>query len=416
MEKRVVITGMGAVTPIGNSVEDYWNGLANGVNGIDVITAFDVENSEVKLAAEVKDFDPKLYMDPKEARRMDRYCQLAMAGAKEAMESSGIDLEKIDHNRFGVIVGSGIGGLNTLEKEHVKLLEKGPKRVNPLLIPMIISNMAAGNIAIKYGAKGVCTNIVTACATGSQCIGDAYRSIKHGYSDLILAGGAESSITPLAIAGFANLTALSKSTDKDRASIPFDKERNGFVMGEGAGIVLLEELEHALKRGAKILAEVVGYGSTCDAYHMTSPAVDGEGAARSMQLSIEEAGIEASQVSYINAHGTSTPYNDKFETLAVKTVFGEAAYKIPISSTKSMTGHLLGASGAIETIACIKAITEDFIPPTIGYQVPDEDCDLDIVPNVGRKATVTYAMTNSFGFGGHNATLLLKKYQDECQR
>lgn len=416
MEKRVVITGMGAVTPIGNSVEDYWNGLANGVNGIDVITAFDVENSEVKLAAEVKDFDPKLYMDPKEARRMDRYCQLAMAGAKEAMESSGIDLEKIDHNRFGVIVGSGIGGLNTLEKEHVKLLEKGPKRVNPLLIPMIISNMAAGNIAIKYGAKGVCTNIVTACATGSQCIGDAYRSIKHGYSDLILAGGAESSITPLAIAGFANLTALSKSTDKDRASIPFDKERNGFVMGEGAGIVVLEELEHALKRGAKILAEVVGYGSTCDAYHMTSPAVDGEGAARSMQLSIEEAGIEASQVSYINAHGTSTPYNDKFETLAVKTVFGEAAYKIPISSTKSMTGHLLGASGAIETIACIKAITEDFIPPTIGYQVPDEDCDLDIVPNVGRKATVTYAMTNSFGFGGHNATLLLKKYQDECQR
>lgn len=411
MERRVVVTGMGAITPIGNSVEEYWNGLANGVNGIDNITAFDVENSDVKLAAEVKNFDPKLYIDPKEARRMDRYCQFAMAGAKEAMEEAGIDLESIDHNRFGVIVGSGIGGLGTLENEHIKMLEKGPKRVNPLLIPMIISNMAAGNIAIKYGAKGVCTNIVTACATGSQCIGDAYRNIKHGYSDIILAGGAEASITPLSIAGFSNLTALSKATDKDRASIPFDKERNGFVMGEGAGIVVLEELEHALKRGAKILAEVVGYGATCDAYHMTSPAVDGEGAARSMQLSIEEAGIKPSQVSYINAHGTSTPYNDKFETLAVKTVFGEDAYKIPMSSTKSMTGHLLGASGAIETVACIKAIVEDFIPPTIGYQVPDEDCDLDIVPNVGRKANVEYAMTNSFGFGGHNATLLLKKYQ-----
>lgn len=411
MERRVVVTGMGAITPIGNSVEEYWNGLANGVNGIDTITAFNVENSDVKLAAEVKNFDPKLYIDPKEARRMDRYCQFAMAGAKEAMEEAGIDLENIDHNRFGVIVGSGIGGLGTLENEHIKMLEKGPKRVNPLLIPMIISNMAAGNIAIKYGAKGICTNIVTACATGSQCIGDAYRNIKHGYSDLILAGGAEASITPLSIAGFSNLTALSKATEKDRASIPFDKERNGFVMGEGAGIVVLEELEHALKRGAKILAEVVGYGATCDAYHMTSPAVDGEGAARSMQLSIDEAGIKPSQVSYINAHGTSTPYNDKFETLAVKTVFGENAYKIPMSSTKSMTGHLLGASGAIETVACIKAIVEDFIPPTIGYQVPDEDCDLDIVPNVGRKANVEYAMTNSFGFGGHNATLLLKKYQ-----
>lgn len=412
MENRVVITGMGAVTPIGNSVDEYWKGLMEGVNGIDVITAFDIESYDVKLAAEVKNFEPKEYMDPKEARRMDRFCQFAMASAKEAVESSGLDLDQIDHNRFGVIVGSGIGGINTLEKEHVKLLEKGTKRVNPLLIPMIISNMAAGNIAIKYGAKGVCTNIVTACATGSQCIGDAYRSIKHGYSDIILAGGTESSITPLAIAGFSNLTALSKSQDKDRASIPFDKERNGFVMGEGAGILVLEELEHAKKRGARILAEVVGYGATCDAYHMTSPAVDGEGAARSMQLSLEEAGIKAEQVSYINAHGTSTAYNDKFETLAVKTVFKDAAYKVPISSTKSMTGHLLGASGAIESIACVKAIDEDFIPPTIGYKVPDEDCDLDIVPNVGRKANVEYAMTNSFGFGGHNATLLFKKYMD----
>lgn len=411
MNRRVVITGMGAVTPIGNTVKEYWNGLQEGKNGIDFITAFNLDNCDVKLAAEVKDFEPKERMDPKEARRMDRFCQFAMASAIEAMEQSGIDLEKIDHNRFGVIVGSGVGGINTLENEHIKLLEKGPKRVNPLLIPMNISNMAAGNIAIKFGAKGICTNIVTACSTGSQCIGDAFRNIKHGYADLILAGGAEAAITPLAIAGFMNLTALSKSQDKNRASIPFDKERNGFVMGEGAGILVMEELEHALNRGAHILAEIVGYGATCDAFHMTSPATDGEGAARAMQLCIEEAGILPSQVSYINAHGTSTPYNDKFETMAVKTIFGEeGAYKVPISSTKSMTGHLLGASGAIESIACVKAIEEDFLPPTIGYEVPDEECDLDIVPNVGRKANVEYAMTNSFGFGGHNATLMFKKF------
>lgn len=413
MEKRVVVTGMGAITPLGNSVEEYWNGLKQGKNGIDSITAFDTENYEVKLAAEVKDFDPKQYMDPKEARRMDRFCQFAMASAKEAMDQAAFDLEAIDHDRLGVIVGSGIGGLNTIEKDHQKLLEKGPKRVNPLVIPMIISNMAAGNIAIKYGAKGICTNIVTACATGSQCIGDAYRNIKHGYADVIIAGGAESCVTPLAIAGFTNLTALSKSQDKDRASIPFDKERNGFVLGEGAGALVLEEYEHAVKRGAKILAEVVGYGATCDAYHMTSPAVDGEGAARSMELSMQEAGITPNQVSYINAHGTSTPYNDKFETLAVKKAFGEYAAQVPFSSTKSMTGHLLGASGAIESIACVKAVEEDFIPPTIGYKVPDEDCDLDIVPNVGRSAAVEYAMTNSFGFGGHNATILFKKYKSE---
>lgn len=412
MNRRVVITGMGAITPLGNSVKEYWNGLQEGVNGIDFITAFDITNCDVKLAAEVKNFDPKERIDSKEARRMDRFCQFAMASASEAMEQSGIDLEKIDHNRFGVIVGSGVGGISTLEKEHIKLIEKGPKRVNPLLIPMNISNMAAGNIAIKYRAKGICTNIVTACATGSQCIGDAYRNIKHGYADIILAGGTEASITPLAVAGFMNLTALTKSEDKNRASIPFDLERNGFVMGEGAGILVMEELEHARKRGATILAEVVGYGATCDAYHMTSPATDGEGAARAMQLSIEEAGILPSQVSYINAHGTSTPYNDKFETLAVKKTFGEVAYQVPISSTKSMTGHLLGASGAIESIACVKAIEEDFLPPTIGYQVPDEECDLDIVPNVGRKANVEYAMTNSFGFGGHNATLLFKKYTE----
>ena len=410
MEKRVVITGMGAITPIGKTVDEYWKGIKNGVNGIDIITSFDIENYDVKLAAEVKDFDPKLYMDPKEAKRMDRFCQLAMAAAKEAMESSKLDLDQIDHNRLGVIVGSGIGGFHTFEQEEERLLSKGPKRTNPLTIPMMISNMAAGNIAIKYQAKGICTNIVTACATGNQCIGEAYRNIKYGYSDVIISGGAEACITPLAVAGFTNLTALSKSTDKNRASIPFDKERNGFVMGEGAGILILEELEHAKNRGANILAEVVGYGTTCDAYHMTSPAVDGEGAARAMNLAIEDAKITPKDISYINAHGTSTAYNDKFETLAVKTVFGEDAYHIPVSSTKSMTGHLLGAAGAIEAIICAKAVVEDFIPPTIGYQVEDEDCDLDIVPNEGRNAKVSYAMSNAFGFGGHNATIILKKY------
>lgn len=410
MDRRVVITGMGAITPIGNTVEEFWNGLKNGANGIDTITHFDIESFEVKLAAEVKNFDPKDYMDFKEAKRMDRFAQLAMAATKEAVEHSKLEVEAINQERFGVIVGSGIGGLETLEKEHIKLQNKGPRRVSPLLIPMIISNLAAGNIAIKYGAKGVCTNIVTACATGSQCIGEAFRTIKHGYADVILSGGAEGAITPLAMAGFTSLTALTKSEDKNRASVPFDKERNGFVMGEGAGIVVLEELEHAKARNATILAEVVGYGSTCDAYHMTSPALDGEGAARSMSLALLEAGMKPEDISYINAHGTSTPYNDKLETLAVKNTFGKKAYDIPMSSTKSMTGHLLGASGAIEAIACVKAMENSFIPPTIGLQHPDEDCDLDYVPNVGRAMNVEVAMSNSFGFGGHNATLVIKRW------
>ena len=409
MDKRVVITGMGAITPIGNSVDEYWKSLASGINGIDVITAFDTANFDVKLAAEVKNFDPKLYIDGKEARRLDRFCQFALASAKEAMEASQIDLNQIDHNRFGVIVGTGIGGISTLEKEYSKLIDKGPKRVNPIVVPMIIGNMAAGNIAIQYNAKGICTNVSTACATGTQCIGEAYRNIKHGYSDIILAGGAEASVTEFSVAGFMNLTALSKETNKDRASIPFDQERNGFVMGEGAGILVLEELEHAMKRGAHILAEVVGYGTTCDAYHMTSPAENGEGAARAMQLCLEDAFVRPEEVSYINAHGTSTQYNDKLETLAVKKVFGEAAFNIPISSTKSMTGHLLGAAGAIEAIACVQAMRNSFIPPTINYQIPDKECDLDVVPNVGRSANLEYVMTNSFGFGGHNGTLLLRK-------
>ena len=411
MNRRVVITGMGAITPIGNSVEEFFNNVKAGKCGIDFITSFSTDGFTAKVAAEVKDFDPKKYMDFKEARRMDRFSQFAMAAAKEAIEDSGIQLDQVNRERFGVIVGSGIGGIDNIEKEEQKLLEKGPKRINPLFIPMIITNMAAGNIAIKYGAKGVCTNVVTACATGSHCIGEAFRSIKHGYSDIILAGGTEGSITPLAIAGFTSLTALSTSENPNRASIPFDKERDGFVMGEGAGILLLEEYEHALARGAKIYAEVVGYGATSDAYHITSPAPDGEGAARAMIMAMKEAGITPKEISYINAHGTSTPVNDKYETAAVKTAMREEAYRIPVSSTKSMIGHLLGAAGAVEAVACVKAISDSFIPATIGLSVPDEECDLDYVPGVGREETVSYAMSNSLGFGGHNATLIFKNME-----
>ena len=410
MNRRVVITGLGAVTPIGNTANEYWSNLKNGICGIDEITAFDTTNYDVKLAAEVKDFVAKDRMDFKEARRMDRFSQFAMVSAEEAVKHANLDLDSINKERFGVIVGSGIGGIGSLEKEHTTLENKGPKRVNPLLIPMIISNMAAGNIAIKYGAQGICTNIVTACATGSHCIGDAFRNIKHGYADIMLAGGAESSITPLSIAGFSTLTALSKNPDKTRASIPFDKERDGFVMGEGAGILVIESLEHALNRGANILAEIVGYGATCDAYHMTSPAPGGEGAARAMKLALEEAMVLPEEITYINAHGTSTPYNDKLETEAIKAVFGDYAYKIPVSSTKSMTGHLLGAAGAIEAIACVKAIEDNFVPPTIGYQVKDEECDLDYVPGKGREKELNYVISNSLGFGGHNATLLMKRF------
>jgi 3-oxoacyl-[acyl-carrier-protein] synthase II len=411
LENRVVITGMGAITPIGNDLNTFWNSIKNGECGIDFITAFDTENFTTKLAAEVKNFNPTDYMDFKEAKRMDRFSQLAVAAAKEAVEDSKMDLDSIDRERFGVIVGAGIGGIGTTEAQHTVLSEKGAKRVTPLLIPMIISNMAAGNIAIHFGAKGICTNVVTACATGSHSIGDAFRNIKHGYADVVLAGGTEASITPLSVAGFSSLTALSKSEDPKRASIPFDLERDGFVMGEGAGIVMLESLEHAKARGAKIYGEIVGYGSTCDAYHITSPAPDGEGGARAMKLAINEAGITATDISYINAHGTSTPYNDKFETAAIKTVLGEDAYKVPVSSTKSMTGHLLGAAGAVEAIVCLKAMEEGFIPPTVGLTTPDPECDLDYVPNVGRKSELKYTMSNSLGFGGHNATLVFKRWE-----
>ncbi|WP_409069078.1 beta-ketoacyl-ACP synthase II [Clostridium sp. FAM 1755] len=410
MSKRVVITGMGAITPIGNNVNNFWNSIKEEKVGIDNIKSFDTENFKVKLAAEVKDFNPEEYMDKKESRRLDRFCQFAIAAAQQAVDDSKLDLDKINKEKFGVIVGSGIGGLATIEKEEQKLLEKGPNRVSPLFIPTIISNMAAGNIAIKFGAKAMCSTVVTACATGTNCVGEAFRAIKNGEVDIMLAGGTEASITPIAIAGFTNLTALSKSTDPNRASIPFDKDRDGFVMGEGSGILLLESLEHALDRGAKIYGEVVGYGFTCDAYHMTSPAPGGEGAARAIELAIKEAGINKEEVSYINAHGTSTPYNDKFETEAIKKVFKDYSNSIPISSTKSMIGHLLGAAGAVEAILCAKSLEEGYVPATVGYKVKDEECDLDYVTSGGRNKIINYAMSNSLGFGGHNAVILLKKW------
>lgn len=411
MKKRVVITGLGAVTPLGNNVDDFWNGLKEGTCGIDFISAFDVSEYKAKVAAEVKDFNAKDYMDKKDARRMDRFSQFSIAATKEAIENAEIDLDKINRERIGVIVGSGIGGLGIIESEAQKLQNKGPNRLSPMFIPMAITNMAAGNIAIQFGLKGICSNVVTACASGTNSIGDAFRVIQQGTADVIIAGGAESSIVPTGIAGFTALTALSTSEDPKQASRPFDKNRDGFVMGEGAGIVILEELEHAKARGANILAEIVGYGATCDAYHITSPAPDGEGAARSMKLAIEDAGIKPENISYINAHGTSTPYNDKFETEAIKKVFGEYAYNIPISSTKSMIGHLLGAAGAVEAVACVKSINDQYVHPTVGYTTPDEECDLDYIPGEGRNIDVNYVLSNSLGFGGHNATILIKKYE-----
>lgn len=413
MDNRVVITGLGAITPLGNDVSNFWDNIKAGKCGIDFITEFDLKDFSIKLAGEVKNFNPDEFMDFKQVKRMDRFCQLALAAAKEAVRNSNIDLDSIDKERFGVIVGSGIGGISTIETQHKILNEKGPRRLNPLTIPMIITNMAAGNIAIEFGAQAMCTNVVTACATGNNCIGDAYRYLKHGYADIMLAGGAEASITPLSIAGFAAARTLSTSTDPSRASIPFDAERNGFVMGEGSGIIMLETLDHAKKRNAKIYAEIVGYGATCDAYHITLPAPEGEGGARAMKLAIQEANIEPQQISYINAHGTSTQANDKFETAAIKSVFNDYAYKIPVSSTKSMTGHLLGAAGAIESVISIKALDDSFIPPTIGLVKQDPECDLDYVPNTGRKAELNYVLSNSLGFGGHNATLIFKKWKEE---
>lgn len=413
MERRVVVTGMGALTPIGNNVEEFWKGIKEGKCGIDNITKFDVTDYKVKLAAEIKDLNVEDYMDKRAAKRLDRYSQLAIIATKEAMKDSGITSENTDMNRMGVVVGSGIGGLGTIEEQTKILVNKGHDRISPMYIPMSISNMATGNIAIEIGAKGESFAMVTACATGTHCIGESYRLIKHGYQDVVVAGGAEGSITETAVAGFTNIKALSQATDKTRASIPFDKERSGFVMGEGAGILILEELEHAKKRGAKIYAEVVGYGASSDAYHITSPAPGGEGGARAMISAINDAGIKPENIDYINAHGTSTHLNDSFETAAIKTALGESANKVMVSSTKGNTGHLLGAAGAIEAITCIKAIEDSFVPPTINYKVPDEECDLDIVPNTGKNKEITYAMSNSLGFGGHNSTVILKKYEDQ---
>ena len=412
MERRVVITGLGAITPIGNNAEEFWKGIKEGICGIDEITHFDTTNYKVKLAAEVKGYNAEEHFDKRNAKRLDRYSQFAIVAAKEAWQDSKLDKETENMERVGVILGSGIGGLETIERESSNLFAKGPDRVSPMFIPMSIVNMAAGNVAIELGIKGESISMVTACATGTHCIGESFHMIKHGYQDIVLAGGTEAPITPMGISGFTNIKALSQATDKNRASIPFDKERSGFVMGEGAGVIILEELEHALKRGAKIYAEIVGYGATSDAYHITSPAPGGEGGARAMKIAMTEAGAKPEEITYINAHGTSTHLNDSGETQAIKTALGEeASKKVMVSSTKSHTAHLLGAAGGVEAIVCAKAIEEGFVPATINYKVPDEECDLDIVPNEGRKVDVKYAMSNSLGFGGHNASILLKKYE-----
>ena len=410
MKRRVVVTGLGAVTPIGNNVETFWNGIKEGKVGIGPITKFDTAEYKVKIAAEVKGFSAKEHMDFKAAKRMELFSQYAVAAAKEACADAGLEMEKEDPYRVGVIVGSGIGSLATVEKEYEKILEKGPARVNPLMVPLMISNMAAGNVSIHTGAKGKCTSVVTACASGTNSIGDAFRAIQYGDADVMFAGGSESCICPTGVAGFTALTALTTTEDPLRASIPFDKERSGFVLGEGAGIVVLEELEHAKARGARIYAEVIGYGCTADAFHITSPAEDGSGAQKAMQLAMEEAGIAPEEVDYINAHGTSTHHNDLFETRAVIAAFGEAAHKLKINSTKSMIGHLLGAAGAVEFITCVKSIEEGFIHQTVGTTEADQECTLDYVLGAPVRQEVCCAMSNSLGFGGHNATLLIRKY------
>lgn len=411
MSRRVVVTGLGAITPIGNNVEEFWNGLKEKKVGIGPITYFDTADYKAKLAGEVKDFDPKQHMDPKAAKRMEKFCQFAVCAAKEAIEDAGLNMEQEDPFRVGVSVGSGIGSLQSVEREYSKMLQKGPNRVNPLLVPLMISNMAAGNVSIQFGMKGKCINVVTACATGTHSIGEAFRTIQYGDADVMIAGGTEASITPIGVAGFTALTALSTSEDPMRASIPFDKDRNGFVMGEGAGIVVLESLEHAQARGAKIYAELAGYGATGDAYHITSPAEDGSGAAKAMEMAIADAGLKPEDVDYINAHGTSTHHNDLFETKAIKLALGEHAEKVKINSTKSMVGHLLGAAGGVEFITCVKSIEEGFVHATAGLQEEDPECDLDYTKGEGVSMNVNCALSNSLGFGGHNATLLLKKFE-----
>lgn len=414
MKRRVVVTGLGAVTPIGNTVEEFWNGIREGKLGIGEITKFDTADYKVKLAAEVKGFVAREHMDAKAAKRMEPFAQYAVAAAKEAFLDAGIDMEKEDAYRAGVIVGSGIGSLETVEREYTKIQTKGPGKVHPLMVPLMISNMAAGNISIQLGLKGKCTNVVTACASGTNSIGDAFRAIQYDDADIMLAGGCESCICPTGVAGFTGLTALSVSTDPLRASIPFDKDRGGFVLGEGAGVVVLEELEHARARGARIYAELAGYGSTGDAYHITSPAEDGSGAAKAMALAMEEGGIGPYEVQYINAHGTSTHHNDCFETRAIHLAFGDAAKDVIVNSTKSMIGHLLGAAGGVEFIVCVKSIQDGFIHQTVGSRESDpEECDLNYAFCRPVEKEIKYCLTNSLGFGGHNATLLLRKYEEQ---
>ena len=410
-KRRVVITGMGTVNPLGHNVAESWQAVQEGVCGIDTITLYDPTDRKVKLAAEVKNWDPTTVLDKREVKHMARYAQFAMVAAREAFADSGLEKEKLDLTQCGVIVSSGVGGIGTTEAEQTRGLEKGFDRVNPYYIPEAIANMGAGLIAIDLGFKGMCTCPVTACAGGSNAVGDAFRHIRDGYATVMVCGGAEAAVTPLSIGGFTTMRALHTGEDKNAASVPFDARRSGFVMGEGAGVLVLEELEHAQARGAKILGEVVGYGATCDAYHITAPAPGGAEGAKAMSLALSDAGVAPEEVGYINANGTSTPMNDACETQAIKTAFGDHAYHLAVSSTKSMTGHMLGAAGAVEAVFTAQALMDGFLPATIGYQVPDPECDLDVVPNVGRTAELRYVMSNSLGFGGHNASILLKKWE-----
>lgn len=411
-KRRVVVTGIGTINPIGHNVEETWKSIEEGKCGIAPISLFDTKGMKVTLAGEVKDFDVTKYIDKKEAKKMDRFIQMGMIASHEAMLDSGLDINNIDSHRFGVIVSSGIGGLGSIEKNYQTGEKRGFDRVSPFFIPMTISNLAAGHIAIAYHAQGLCTCPVTACAGGTNAIGDAFRNIRDGYQDVMIAGGCEASVTPLGIGGFTSMKALSDATDPDRASIPFDKERNGFVMGEGAGILILEELEHAIKRGAHIYGEMTGYGVSCDAHHITAPLPNGEGGAYAMQNALDDAGISYDVIDYINAHGTSTHLNDLCETEAIKSVFKEHAYKLAVSSTKGHTGHCLGAAGGIEAVLSVLALKHNFIPPTLNYQVKDEECDLNVVPNIGVKKDLHYVMSNSLGFGGHNASIIFKEYDN----
>jgi 3-oxoacyl-[acyl-carrier-protein] synthase II len=410
---RVVITGLGVISHLGNDIDTFWNHLIQGKSGVSTITRFDTSDFAVKIAAEVKDFNPLDFMNKKDAKRMDRFVQFAVAASKMALEHAGLDMDKVEKERVGTYIGSGIGGLETLEEQHKVMMKRGPRRVSPFFVPMMIANMASGIVSIQIGAKGPNSAAISACATGTHCVGDAFKILQRGDADVMIAGGTEATILPMAVAGFSAMGALSTNNEApEKASRPFDRDRDGFVMGEGAGVLVLETLEHAQKRGANIIAEVVGYGMTADAYHLTSPDPEGDGAKRSMLMAVKDAGLEPEDVDYINAHGTSTDYNDKFETMAIKGAFGEHAKRLAISSTKSMTGHLLGAAGGIETIATALAIKEGIVPPTINLENPDPDCDLDYVPNEARKMRVRAALSNSLGFGGHNATIALKEYQE----